>query len=157
MTDSWKTNKEMKRDNSGDRVSRFFGLKRDYKTIMKKFALMILVIGLVGVFSGVASGQTLQDGLDAYDKKNYKKALEILKPLAEQGDAKAQFNLGGMYGLGKGVIQDYVEAHKWANVASANGHKKAIELRDNLEVLMTPSQIAEAQKLAREWVKNHSK
>ena len=42
-------------------MSRFFGLKRDYKTIMKKFALMILVIGLVGVFSGGASGQTSSD------------------------------------------------------------------------------------------------
>ena len=49
------------------------------KIIMKKFAFMILIVGLVGVCSGVASGQTLQDGLDAYDKKNYKKALEILK------------------------------------------------------------------------------
>ena len=105
MTDSWKTNKEMKRDNSGDRVSRFFGLGRDYKIIMKKFALMILVIGLVGVFSGIASGQTLQDGLDVYDKKDYKKALETLKPLAEQGDATAQFKVGDIYGHGRGVLR----------------------------------------------------
>ena len=66
MTDSWETNKEMKRDNSGDRVSRFFILKRDHKIIMKNFALMILVIGLVGVFSGVAIGQEGPNTMDLF-------------------------------------------------------------------------------------------
>ena len=40
MTDSWKTNKKTKRDDSGDRVSRFFVLERDHIIIMKKFAFL---------------------------------------------------------------------------------------------------------------------
>ena len=58
MTDSWETNKEMKRDDSGDRASRFFVLDGDNKIIMKRFALMILIIGLVGVCSEVGNSQT---------------------------------------------------------------------------------------------------
>ena len=60
MTDSWKTNKETKRDDSGDRVSRFFVLAGDNK-IIKKLALIILIIGLVRVCSGIAIGQTSRD------------------------------------------------------------------------------------------------
>jgi uncharacterized protein len=92
------------------------------KIIMKKFTLMILIVGLVGVCSGVASGQTLQDGLDAYDKKNYKKALEILIPLAEQGDAQAQFKLGTIYDYGRGVSPDYQQAYKWYKLSADKGN-----------------------------------
>jgi TPR repeat protein len=92
------------------------------KIIMKKFALMILIVGLVGVCSGVASGQTLQDGLDAYDKKNYKKALEILRPLAEQGDAEAQFKVGNIYDYGRGVSRDFKQAYKWYKLSADKGN-----------------------------------
>ena len=63
----------------------------------------------------------------------------------------AQSILGKMYSKGEGVIQDYVQAHMWFNVSHANGHKKANELRDDIAKKMTPSQIAEAQKMARNW------
>ena len=46
-------------------------------------------------------------------------------------------------------------SHKWANIAGAGGHAKATELRDIVAKDMTPSQIEEAQKLAREWVADH--
>jgi TPR repeat protein len=49
------------------------------------------------------------------------------------------------------VPKDYVQAHKWYSLAGANGHKKAAVHRDRLAKQMTPAQIAEAQKLAREW------
>ena len=47
------------------------------------------------------------------------------------------------------VAQDFVEAHKWANVAAANGNEEAAERRDVFANLMTPEQIAEAQDRAR--------
>ena len=75
---------------------------------------------------------------------------------AEQGDAFAQFNLGVAYANGQGVPQTYVEAHKWRNLAasraSAEKQKQYAEARDEVAALMTPAQLAEAQKLAREWL-----
>ena len=56
-----------------------------------------------------------------------------------------------MYVLGQGAPQDYVTAHMWLNLAAAGGHKIAEKARDEFTTIMTPAQIAEAQKLAREW------
>ena len=52
---------------------------------------------------------------------------------------------------GYGVQQDYVQAHMWYNLSAAQGWGAAAEARTMLERAMTPAQIAEAQKLAREW------
>ena len=84
-----------------------------------------------------------------------KKALEIFKPLAEQGDAAAQFNLGNMYLYGEGVPQDNVQALKWLNLSASRSqgkdHDYAVDRRIVTEKKMTPTQVVEAQKLAREW------
>ncbi len=49
------------------------------------------------------------------------------------------------------MTQDYVQAHMWYSLAAAQGEKEASKGRDILAEKMTPAQIAEAQKLAREW------
>jgi hypothetical protein len=80
------------------------------------------------------------------------KAVMWFHLAAEQGVAGAQANLGAMYARGRGVLEDYVLAHMWLNLAGAQGDKTAIRNRDLLETrLMTPTQLAEAQRLAREW------
>ena len=70
---------------------------------------------------------------------------------AGQGDALSFAKLGWMYEEGRGVLQDSIQAHKWYNLAAAKGEQKAAESRDALANKMTPAQIAEAQKRAREW------
>ncbi len=90
-------------------------------------------------------------GYKAYQRGDYATALRIFRQLADQGYASAQFNLGVMYGNGQGVTQDYVRAHMWYSLAAARGQKDAGKWRDNLAEKMTPAQIAEAQRLAREW------
>jgi hypothetical protein len=77
---------------------------------------------------------------------------------AEQGDATAQYNLAIMYDSGRGVPQDYVMAHKWYNLAASRFQRweadvgaSAIRNRDRLTARMTPAQVAEAQKMARDW------
>jgi uncharacterized protein len=74
---------------------------------------------------------------------------------ANQGNAMAQSNLGFMYLTGDGVPQDFVQAYMWFNLAAAATKAKdtniAAEERDKVAAKMTPAQIAEAQKLAREW------
>ena len=97
-----------------------------------------------------------------YDKgegvpQDDKTAVKWYRLAAEQGDAHAQAKLSTMYGLGKGVIQDKVYAHMWANLAASNGSKQGGELRDIVAGQMTPAQIAEAQRLARECVREKYK
>ncbi len=89
--------------------------------------------------------------------EDYKAAVKWHTKAAEQGDAHAQGNLGGMYGNGDGVIQDNVYAHMWLNIASSNGVGNARDNRDIVAERMTPAQLAEAQKLARECVKRDYK
>jgi uncharacterized protein len=70
---------------------------------------------------------------------------------AEQGDVLACAKLGWMYAEGRGVRQDFIQAHMWYNLSAAQGEQRAAEARDALATQMTPPQIAEAQRLAREW------
>ena len=88
--------------------------------------------------------------------QDYAQAAAWYRKAAEQGHADAQFNLGAAYGIGEGVPEDYVESHKWLNLAasraSAEKQKQFVETRDGVAQLMTPAQLAEAQKLAREWL-----
>ena len=56
-----------------------------------------------------------------------------------------------MYDNGQGVPQYYVQAHNWYNLAAASGNKDAVKNRDIVAAKMTPAQIAEAEKLVREW------
>ena len=56
-----------------------------------------------------------------------------------------------MYAEGRGVAQDYVQAHMWFYLAAAQGDAKALKNRDSIAAKMTSAQIAEAQRLAREW------
>ena len=81
----------------------------------------------------------------------YATALKLWRPLAEQGYALAQHNLGVMYGKGWGVTQNHVLAHMWWNLAAAQGRKGAARNRDKVAAMMTPAQIAEAQRLAAGW------
>jgi hypothetical protein len=83
--------------------------------------------------------------------KDYVRSAGYSRQAAESGDEIAQFSLGKMYVEGKGVIQDYIQAHMWFNVSNSNGHKPAIKLRDIIEKKMSKQQVEEAQKLARNW------
>ena len=66
-----------------------------------------------------------QKAIDAYKRKDYKTSYNLILPLAEKGFAKAQYNLGVMYGNGKGVAKDYSKAIKWWNDAASQGNGKA--------------------------------
>jgi TPR repeat protein len=144
-----------------------------------KHALAAFILAL-SLTAPVAAGP-LEDATAAYDRGDYAVALRLFRPLANQGDAYAQTNLGLMYHVGQGVPQnhdeaakwfwlaanrgvasaqallgfsvpqDYVRAHMWFSLSAAQGGQVAAIERDSISKLMTPAQIAEAQKLAREW------
>ena len=120
-----------------------------------KFAgLALIAVLCAGFILGLTAPASagFDEGLAAYQRGDYATALREWRPLAEQGHAGAQYRLGVMYyNKGQGVPQDYVQAHKWWNLAATIGHKDANKKRDIIAKIMTPAQIAEAQQLAREW------
>ena len=84
--------------------------------------------------------------------QNYAEAAKWYREAADQGEARAQASLGSAYISGQGVPKDFILAYMWLNLSAARGVQEAAISRDIIsEEWMTPAQIAEAQKLTREW------
>ena len=158
---------------------------------MRQFVLVLTL--LVSFLISTHGFAEWKKGWDAQQKKDYANALREWKPLAEQGNAYAQNNLGAMYRDGEGVLQDYkiavkwfkhsavkgntlawfnlgavyangqgvlkdnIYSHMWFNIAASSGDETARRNRDSIAYQMTPVQIEEAQKLARECVRKKYK
>jgi hypothetical protein len=82
---------------------------------------------------------------------DYVEAMKWFQKAAEQDNATAQFGLGAMYANGHGVPRDRVRAQMWLTLAAAHGDQEAVKYRDILAERLTPAELAEARKLAREW------
>jgi hypothetical protein len=90
--------------------------------------------------------------------QDHAEAVKWYRLAADRNHAQAQYNLGLWFASGEAVSQDYVSAHMWFNLAAASfpasdvsNRNLAGKNRDLVARKMTPDQIAEAQKLAREW------
>ena len=92
-------------------------------TKLKMIAAAVLISFSAMPFA--AAAQDFDRGLEAYEVGDYATALEEFKPLAEQGDIKAQANLGFMYDIGSGVLKDETEAVKWYRLAAKQGYAQA--------------------------------
>jgi S1-C subfamily serine protease len=89
--------------------------------------------------------------------KNPVLAVKLFQQSAAQGFMPAQKYLGMMYFNGLGVIQDYAEAYKWYSIAAVQGDEDSAKKRDAIAVtLLTPSQIAEGKRQAKEFFPNPS-
>jgi TPR repeat protein len=93
--------------------------------------------------------------------QDYTEAVKWFRMAAEQGNVEAMDDLARMYVQGQGVPKNYVQAHLWFNLAAARRHPEPGHLnydagaRDSLAEQMTPAEVAEAQRLAREWQSQH--
>ena len=157
------------------------------KRILTGFVLTVML-------TGAATAGPSEEGWAAFERGDYATALRLWRPLAaqgnafaqsnlgfmydtgqgvpqdygeaakwyrlaaEQGNARAQSNLGSMYARGEGVPQDYVQAHMWADLAASRfppsateDRDQAVKGRDFVPSKMTPAQLAEAQRLVRDW------
>ena len=90
-------------------------------------------------------------GRTAWEAGRYAEAMREWRQAARQGDKRAMVALGRAFAKGLGVPQDFIEAHKWLNLAAARGDAKAVAERDAIEKRMTIEEQAEARKLARAW------
>ena len=120
------------------------------RTLKHAIAAVLLVLSFV---EPVTAGP-MEDADAALKRRDYASALRLIRPLAEQGDANAQYNFGVFYDNGLGVPQDKVRAYMWFNLSAAQGREGAAAFRDLIARRTTPAQIAEAQRLAREWKPN---
>jgi uncharacterized protein len=84
-------------------------------------------------------------------EKDQVEAVKWFRKAAEQNHANAQYNLAACYYNGKGVAQNYVEAYMWWLLAARQGNEDAKNYMATLEKKMTPEQIAEGQRLARNF------
>jgi hypothetical protein len=88
-----------------------------------KAAVVALMLGVV--IAGFAAADPFEDGYDALTSGDYATAMRLWRPLAEQGDAVAQYNLGFIYTNGQGVPQDDVAAASWYRKAAEQGYPAA--------------------------------
>ena len=77
------------------------------------------------VSSSLLAQSGFEKGAAAYKRGDYQTALEVFRPLAENGDVKAQSILGLMYSYGEGVPEDYREASRWYRRAADQGSSVA--------------------------------
>src|SRR3990172_7889897 len=91
------------------------------RAAMKRLVLAaFLIFGLT-----TPAGAGFDEGMAAYQRGDYAAALREWLPLAQQGDAAAQHNLGAMYDNGEGVALDDAEAIKWYRMAAEQGYVEA--------------------------------
>ena len=112
----------------------------------------ILAVALAGAS---AAGADYAAGQQAWDAGRPAEALSEWRAAADAGDRRAMLALGRRYAQGFGVVQDYVEAHKWLNLAASLGEAAAVEERDALAARMTPQQVATAQERAIRTIAKH--
>jgi len=115
---------------------------------MIKFS-RLAALSVCAALAAPVAAQDFLAGLDAYNFGDFATALENWQPLAEQGNALAQYNLGFMYRNGQGVLQDDAEAVRWYRLAAEQGNAIA---QDNLGVMYdTGDGVLQDDVLAHMW------
>lgn len=93
-----------------------------------------IVFVLCALFAAawVSAADPLGDALKAYDSGDYKKAVTLLRPLADRGDSIAQLKLGMLYYYGYGVPEDEPRAMSWLKMSAAQGNLDAMYNMGNI-------------------------
>ena len=94
--------------------------------MIAKRRLLILAAGaMLGALTAAAAAQDVRAGIEAWEAERYDEAVRNWRPLADRGDADAQFNLGHAYRLGRGVPRNMTLAEQWYERAARAGHVEA--------------------------------
>ncbi len=113
-------------------------------------AVRAILVAILLTLAAPAAAQDFNVGLEAYQRGDFEAALQEWRPLAEQGHAEAQFNLGNMYRAGLGVSEDHDEAAKLFRKAAEQGN---IEAQLNLVTMYTKGEgVARDQAEAMKWL-----
>jgi uncharacterized protein len=104
-----------RKGNSTRNWMRYADWRRKVKLLLRVLSIMLL-LGAGSTWAG-----QYEDGVAAYNRRDYVNALRLLRPLAEQGHAGAQANVASMYFSANGVAQDFAEAFKWFRLSAPTG------------------------------------
>ena len=101
------------------------------------------ILGISGAFAG-----PWEDGMAAYNRGDYLPAIRLFRPLAEQGNPKAQSVLGVMYRKGEGVARNSMRAFVWFSFAAARGDVRAKAGLREVSKTMTLQEVSQAREMA---------
>ena len=89
-----------------------------------------------------------EDGMTAYNRGDYVPAIQLFRPLAAKGNAKAQHLIGVMYHKGEGVARSSVRAFAWFSLAAAHGDSEAKAKLAEVSKAMTPDELSQGREMA---------
>jgi TPR repeat protein len=115
---------------------------------MRKSALAGAVVLTFLLGSASALAGPWEDGMVAYNRGDYLPAIRLFHPLAEQGNPKAQTQIGTMYRKGEGTASSLTRAFMWFSVAARRGDDKAKAGLREVSKAMTPAEMSQAQAMA---------
>src|SRR5215475_3187607 len=124
------------------------GRERNRRRLAPALAAVLAFAGLSAATPALAD---YNDGITAYENRDYAAAQRELQPLADRGDPRAQRLVGLMYRDGLGVRKDLIRAYMWFDLAAQRNQYGAAGLRDDLAHQMLPWQVEEAKKMAAAW------
>jgi TPR repeat protein len=115
---------------------------------MRKSALIGAIVATL--LSGIAGAQAgpWEDGMVAYNRGDYLPAIRLFRPMAEQGNPKAQNQVGVMYRRGQGVQPSPSRAFMWFSLAARRGDVQAKAGLRDVSKAMTPAEISQARQMA---------
>jgi peptidoglycan hydrolase-like protein with peptidoglycan-binding domain len=124
------------------------GRERNRRRLAPALAAILALTGLIAATPVLAD---YNDGITAYENRDYTTAQRELQPLADRGDPRAQRLVGLMYRDGLGVRKDQIRAYMWFDLAAQRNQYGAAQLRDELAQQMLPWQVDEAKKMVAAW------
>jgi peptidoglycan hydrolase-like protein with peptidoglycan-binding domain len=124
------------------------GRERNRRRLAPALAAVLALAGLAAATPALAD---YNDGITAYENRDYAAAQRELQPLADRGDPRAQRLVGLMYRDGLGVRKDQIRAYMWFDLAAQRNQYGAAQLRDELAQQMLPWQVDEAKKMVAAW------
>jgi TPR repeat protein len=107
---------------------------------------LVLAAQILGIAGAIAG--PWEDGMASYNRGDYAPAIRLFRPLAEQGNAKAQRVLGVMYRRGEGVARNSVRAFLWFSRAAARGDTQARVELGEVSQSMTTEELSQAREMA---------
>jgi TPR repeat protein len=110
--------------------------------------LSALIAGALVLGSACAFAGPWEDGMAAYNRGDYVPAIQLFRPLAAKGNAKAQHLIGVMYHKGEGVARSSVRAFAWFSLAAAHGDSEAKAKLIEVSKTMTSDELSQAREMA---------
>jgi len=106
----------------------------------------LIAVGLALCGNAALAGP-LEDGMAAYNRGDYAPAMQLFRPLAKQGNARAQAIIGAMYRKGQGVAKSSAHAFMWLSLAAARGDADARTEMTEMSRTMSATELAQAREM----------